>query len=229
MINFEEVIKVAEQKTRLTFSDKDKSAFRAILSYLGEFSDSFSWRSKANRPSLDNTEGASEIAQKFIEARLEKVLPVRPKTVPDPVVFLVMQEYYENSQADKNRIEEYHLEAMSSENIVGGLLERYIDSVLGESGWVWCSGNFVKSVDFIKFENGRWIELQIKNRSNSENSSSQSVRDNTNIKKWYRTNALTGQTKWDTFPDSKAVNCLSEDGFHKYVKQYIKSHKARVN
>ena len=229
MINFDKAIKVAEQETTLTFSEPDKSAFEMILSYLREHPDSFSWRSRANRPCLNTTEGASEIAQKFIEARLKKVLPQRPKTVPDPVVFLVMQEYYEHSQTNKNKIEGYHLEAMSSENIVGGLLEKYIDSVLRETGWVWCSGDLVRSVDFIKKEKGKWIELQIKNRSNSENSSSQSVRDNTDIKKWHRTDALSGRTKWDTFPDTKAVRTLSEEGFHEYVTKYIKSHKAKVN
>jgi len=226
-INLDKAIKDAEQKTNLAFSDEDKSALETIFSYLTEFPDSFSWRTKANRPSLYTTEGATEIAKKFIEARLEKVLPERPKTVPDPVVFLVMQEHYSHPETDKKKIENYHLEAMSSENIVGLLLEKYIDSILRKYGWVWCSGDMVKAVDFLKKGTRLWTELQIKNRSNSENSSSQSVRNNTEIRKWFRSVALSGRTRWEKFPDLNAVKSLSEEGFQQYVKQYITNHRPR--
>jgi len=56
-------------------------------------------------------------------------------------------------------------------------------------GWHCAWGETIRSVDFCS-EDGQL--LQIKNRSNSENSSSSRVREGTNIIKWFRVNALTG-------------------------------------
>lgn len=62
---------------------------------------------------------------------------------------------------------------MCAENYAGNLLERYLDSVLRKNDWCWCCGDFVKAIDFIgKDDNGKWQALQIKNRDNTENSSS---------------------------------------------------------
>ena len=64
---------------------------------------------------------------------------------------------------------------------------------------------------------------------NSENSSSQSVRNNTEIRKWFRSVALSGRTRWEKFPDLNAVKSLSEEGFQQYVKQYLTNHRPRVS
>lgn len=73
---------------------------------------------------------------------------------------------------------------MASENIVGDLLERYLAEKLEPCGWIWCSGTSVKAVDFIHYDNEKdeWGLLQVKNRDNTENSSSSKIRDNTPIK-----------------------------------------------
>ena len=155
VVDLDKIINEAESETGHKFSRQDTEGLRLILKYLNEFPNSFSWRSRSNIPNLKTSAGIKEIAKKFIEARNRTVLPQRPKTIPDPVVFLVMQEHYGVVSADKAKIEGYHLEAMSSENIVGGLLEKYIDSVLREIGWVWCSGDIVRSIDFIKNEKGK--------------------------------------------------------------------------
>ena len=129
---------------------------------------------------------------------------------------------HKNSKKETEEIKITHLESMASENAVGALLERYLDSVLREKGWAWCCGNFVKAIDFIKFDNGVWFELQIKNRSNTENSSSSKIREGTSIHKWYRTEAKTGETMWNNVPEPmKGIN-LSEEGFKKCVEQYLK-------
>jgi len=86
-----------------------------------------------------------------------------------------------DKQADLQEI--HHNLFMSAENVQGDLLEEYIDSVVYEHGWVWCKGDILRSVDFCT-EDGRL--LQIKNKSNSENSSSSRVRIGTNIEKWHR-------------------------------------------
>lgn len=76
---------------------------------------------------------------------------------------------------------------MAAENMVGYLLELYISTALEEHGWIWCAGDFVRAVDFIKRNsNGQWEAVQIKNRDNTENSSSSAIRNGKEIKKWFR-------------------------------------------
>jgi hypothetical protein len=58
--------------------------------------------------------------------------------------------------------------------------------------------------------------LQIKNRSNSENSASASVRAGTIIEKWFRINSMTGQTYWGSLPENQDGKC-SEEGFYEFV------------
>ena len=133
-----------------------------------------------------------------------------------------MEIVFNHSKKETEEIKITHLESMASENAVGALLERYLDSVLRKKGWAWCCGNFVKAIDFIKFDNGVWFELQIKNRSNTENSSSSKIREGTSIHKWYRTEAKTGETMWNNVPEPMKGFNLSEEGFKKFVEQYLK-------
>ena len=107
---------------------------------------------------------------------------------------------------------------MAAENMVGELLERYIHAELSKFGWIRCWGEATKSIDFIKPESADFIMLQIKNRDNSENSSSKAIRDGTDIKHWFRTFAKTGATNWDAFPDINARTVLSESGFQDFIK-----------
>ena len=91
---------------------------------------------------------------------------------------------------------------MAAENIVGDLLERYLAKILEPKGWVWCAGSIVIAVDFImRGDATKWNLLQIKNRDNSENSSSKKVRDGTEIQHWFRTFAKTGETNWSHLDD----------------------------
>ena len=149
-------------------------------------------------------------------------VPKLSQTVPDEMVSFIMEIVFNHSKQETEEIKITHLESMASENAVGALLERYLDSVLREKGWAWCCGNFVKAIDFIKFDNGVWFELQIKNRSNTENSSSSKIREGTSIHKWYRTEAKTGETMWNNVPEPMKGMNLSEEGFKKFVEQYLK-------
>ncbi len=111
---------------------------------------------------------------------------------------------------------------MQAENIVGKLLERYVARLLESRGWVWCCGETMRSVDFIKVpEAGEVQLLQIKNRDNSENSSSSAIRAGTTIKKWYRINSRTGKTRWELLVEnadaSKDEKC-NEQGFYAFVQ-----------
>ncbi|MCS7069464.1 MAG: SinI family restriction endonuclease, partial [Meiothermus sp.] len=104
--------------------------------------------------------------------------------------------------------------------LLGDLLERYIANRLEPRGWIWCAGNIVSSVDFLRED--LTVALQVKNRDNSENSSSSAIREGTNIKRWFRIYSRKGRTNWENFPFASG---LSEDDFHEYIKDYAKGLK----
>ena len=163
------------------------------------------------------------LADVFVNGRHPKA-PQSPSTVPDELVSVVLNSYFNIPKKDLSRLKHEHQLSMASENIVGNLLERYISSQLENHSWVWCSGEVVKSVDFIKpptNTNSSWSALQVKNRDNSENSSSAAIRRGTMITKWYRTKSRTGETMWANFPDSSAAKHLSEEGLQKFATTFL--------
>lgn len=156
--------------------------------------------------------------------------PVMPKTVPDERISDIL---HAACHVPANRLDEairYHMEAMGAENFIGWILEAYIAWQAEPIGWTWCSGAIIRAVDFIKpMANGGWEMLQIKNRSNSENSSSSRVRLGTPIKKWFRLYASSGQTNWEAFPDDELKTRLSENGFRDYIISWIRANFRHKN
>jgi hypothetical protein len=161
-----------------------------------------------------------DLARSFVRGR-QPIAPKPPATVPDPLVSVIMHEYFGLPKSDLERAKHEHKLSMASEDFVGGLLERYIASEIEPLGWVWCSGEVVRSIDFVKPSRGGWEALQVKNRDNSENSSSAAIRRGTTIKKWYRTNSKTGATRWAKFPDPSCARRLSEDGFNNFAARHL--------
>lgn len=167
------------------------------------------------------------IGQRFADGRRPR-RPSEPSTIPDPVVSLVMREYFGLGDEFLAQIAREHSLSMGAEGIVGDLLERYIASVLDDQDWIWCSGESVRSVDFLRATQANdgsyvWESLQIKNRDNSENSSSSAIRNGTDIKKWFRSKSRTGDTMWSKFPVVGASNRLSESGFQAFVVSYLRA------
>lgn len=200
-------------------------SFVAVCSFLRDNPGNLSWRGK-NKPSLDDSEGLELLAEKYFKGYRKSDFPASPGTIPDEMVSIVMQFAYGYSPADCERIKIEHQYSMCAENCVGALLERYIDSILRKEGWHWCCGNFVKSVDFIsKNSDGLWLPLQIKNRDNTENSSSSSVRNGTQIQKWHRSFSKKSITNWNNLPPLMQGYNLSEDGFIEFVKNYLTNNK----
>lgn len=160
-------------------------------------------------------------ARGFVNARCSNG-PVMPQTVPDERIRDILEAAY-NVPADKlDDAIRFHMEAMGAENFIGWILEAYIASQAEPKGWAWCSGAMIRAVDFIRpLGGGKWQMLQIKNRSNSENSSSSRVRLGTDIEKWFRVYANNGRTNWAAFPDSELRDVLSEDGFRQYIVSWI--------
>lgn len=142
-------------------------------------------------------------------------------TVPDQLIDeLIMARIPAFSKRDINLIRFGHRLSMGAENILGLILEEFIHEKAVEHGWACCWGNCITSVDFCS----SYMLLQVKNRSNTENSSSNKIRNGTRIEKWFRVNALNGSTNWLALDMIIGVNQLfSEKEFIKFAKDLIKS------
>ncbi|MEL9771548.1 SinI family restriction endonuclease, partial [Escherichia coli] len=178
------------------------SKFKFLIKFLSQFPEACSKpRSKKMQNKVGQEEHIEYLARSFHESRLPRK-PTPPTTVPDEVVSIVLNISFNIQPENLERIKEEHRLSMAAENIVGDLLERYLAEKLEPSGWIWCSGTSVKAVDFIHYDekNNEWNLLQVKNRDNTENSSSSKIRDNTTIKKWFRTYSQRDATNWENFP-----------------------------
>ena len=122
---------------------------------------------------------------------------------------------------------------MSAENIQGNLLEEYISGCVRKYGWIWCKGNVLRAIDFCTIDGSAF--LQIKNKSNTENSSSSAIRTGTTIQKWYRLGTKTENGvkkptyKWEVLNQIinnhsiyKCLACnMSEDSYQTFLRQVI--------
>lgn len=196
-------------------------SFTQICDFLADNPDRISWRGK-NVPSLYSEEGLLVFAERYFSGHRKSDFPAMPGTIPDEMVSIVMQEAYGYSEDQCSQIKIEHQHSMRAENCVGALLERYLDSVLRANGWHWCCGDFVKAIDFVRRNtDGSWLALQIKNRDNSENSSSSAIRNGTPIQKWFRSFSKTGTTNWGNLPELMQGYSLSEEGFISFARKYL--------
>lgn len=203
----------------LDLTDQEKASITVLIDFLKENPSELGWRGK-NVPDINTTDGQIRIIERFIDGLRKKVVPSKPSTVPDNMVSEVLVSYYRYPFDRIDNMKTEHQHAMLAENTVGNLLEKYISLEASKFGWVHCVSELVKKVDFIKRDENSWLLLQIKNRDNSENSSSSAIRKGTEIRKWFRTFSRTGKTNWDKFPDNNLQKSLSEEGFIKFVRSY---------
>jgi hypothetical protein len=164
----------------------------------------------------------SKLFKNFISGR-GKIEFKKSETTPDKAVYyFIQQKGFKSKEIEK--IKKYHIIAMAVENKIGLFLEEYIYNKIKNLGWVWCSGNVVKSIDFIKKnKNDSWEKLQVKNSKNSENSSSNKVREDTDIKHWFRRFHTTGKTNWELLNEIMSVKYFSEIDFLKFLKNKAKN------
>ena len=201
-------------------SDRDKKAFLIVIEFLDQFPERLSLRGKLANPHSINL--YIKLADKFFKARNKMEGPKPPETIPDDMVSYILQIYFDFLQLDLKKIKIEHQLSMAAENMVGALLERYVGTTLEDYGWAWCSGDFIHAVDMIKKKSdGSWTLLQIKNRDNTENSSSSAIRKNTNITKWFRSFSKKNVNNWAIFPDEETRHLFSEEGFKAFVKNYL--------
>lgn len=174
----------------------------------------------ARNTTVFSDEYLAKYASRFSASRALQA-PSEPATIPDEMVKFVLEKYWDFHPDQAIIASDYHNKAMGAENIIGNLLERYIAEALEPLGWVWCSGSVTKSIDFIcKRTDDQWIALQIKNRDNSENSSSKKVREGTDVIHWFRTFSRRMGDNWAAFPEASKHN-LSENGFRSFVASYL--------
>ena len=160
------------------------------------------------------------------------IIPSIPLTFSDPLVSVILEGYYKVEKKNLEKIAYQHKLSMASENIVGEYLELYISSKTHKNrSWVHCGDSLVIGTDFVKYDNKEWQFLQIKNRYNSENSSSARIRKTLKkeygieIKKWYRTRK-DGTDNWSVFPDKNLPDkqlskLFSEEDFRNFIFSYL--------
>ena len=216
----------AERVARAAMSAVDPTLVEKYAS-LVKFLSNFPEVANAKGGSLASPVGSKSYLERqaaaFASSRALRA-PQAPATVPDEMVSVILHEYFGIAAGDLEQAKRQHLLSMGAENLIGDLLERYLASILEPRGWIWCSGAMVKAVDFVKAPartGGEWRTLQVKNRDNSENSSSSAIRKGTTIEKWHRTFSKKEGSNWDAFPDAALRQYLSEPAFKAYVLEYL--------
>ena len=149
--------------------------------------------------------------------RLPSERRANPKSAcTDPAIRVIVQAAQGLTNLQAAQSERSHNLFMSAENIQGNLLEEYIAYKVRPYGFLWCAGNVLHATDFCN-TTGSFL-LQIKNKSNTENSSSSAIRANTPIQKWYRLGTRTqGGVKVPVYkwPDlNRIINDHKTDGYH---------------
>ena len=197
--------------------------FELILAFLKENVDRIHKNSD-----IFTTDGQQKLYQKYQKSLSTEMKLSKPNTIPDVAVSVILQSNLNLSDEKVKYIEETHQYSMVAENMVGFLLEKYIASILENHHWIWCPGSIVKAIDFIKLNaDNTWEAVQIKNRDNTENSSSSQIRNGTKIKKWFRSFSKESKkresnTNWGNFPEKEFRNLLSEEGFLSFIRDQMR-------
>ncbi len=219
----EELVARAKTITNTLGKEWDERLGR-VLRFCARNPKAFPGRGKkkiASAADVDDSYLKTYIGRYYKEREKTEVVLREIATQPDRAVDEVLKAFKKVPQEDLKGIEDAHRLSMQAENMVGKLLEGYVARLLESKGWIWCCGETMRSVDFIKDEEGEDVKLlQIKNRDNSENSSSSAIRKGTEIQKWYRSNSRTGKTRWDKLQensDASEDEQCTEEGFYKFV------------
>lgn len=155
------------------------------------------------------------------ENRISRRISQSPGTVADPIVGVIINARITGLTMEHlEQINYAHRLSMSAENIQGLLLEEFLAEQLADYGWHCCWGESVRHVDFCNTDGSL---LQVKNRSNTENAPSSSVREGTSIEKWYRVHAKTGIYQWTYFNEKYDTDRFSEENFVAFVQQILLS------
>lgn len=193
--------------------------------------------------SIDKSEFCSEThfekaKQSYRKGLIKNYSSVDSSFIEDDSFRIVFNSYVTDSLSKEKFHEaaKSHKIFMAVENKFGEILEEYVASKLQEDGWIWCAGSLVKGIDIIKKDGENWKLLQIKSRSNTENSSSKKIREyikdrtGSEIQSWYRLNVNpkidASPIEWNVLESLLGVQGFSEEGFQSFfADKYSKSKK----
>lgn len=106
----------------------------------------------------------SSVLQKYLTKYLSDYYREREGTIalkesatrPDLAVDTVLSAFAQADAATLVLMSTYHRQSMAAEKLIGKLLERYIASAVEPLGWIWCCGETVWSVDFLRPNNANY-------------------------------------------------------------------------
>jgi len=194
--------------------------------------------SSVDRSEFCYTKHFEKAKQSYKKGLIRNYSSVDPSFILDDSFRTVLNSYTTAalSEDEFQEAAKLHKIFMGVENKFGEILEEYVASKLNDNGWVWCTGSLLKGIDIIKKDGNKWRLLQIKSRSNTENSSSKIIRkyikDNTGseIQSWYRLNVNpkinTSPIEWNVLEDLVGIQGFSEQDFlNFFANKYSKSKK----
>jgi hypothetical protein len=208
-------IEWARSEIRIHDENLEKS-YLGLLRFLSE-NPEFVVRLRGNNPPKFGTlEYFTKTAEMFSAGRVISP-PVNSGKTTDPLLGSLFQQLNSCTNSEVEKAIRIHGDLMILENKVGKILEHYLSARLEPLGWIWCSGDFVEKVDFVKIVPGKNHELlQVKNKDVTENSSSSKGRGD--VPKWARLKGKKAITDWENFPDLEARILVSETDFLEYGK-----------
>lgn len=220
-------------KTNIKITDNLNIIFETALRNLYLF---------PNKILSDDEQNLESYLKKWCLSYTDFILPSKRSknakgTCSDPAIIEMIKIYSECTDDQAKLESAIHDMFMAAENVQGNLLEEYIADRTKKFGWVWCYGETLRSVDFCSHD-GNYL-LQIKNKNNTENSSSSAIRIGTPVKKWFRLGSkrvegiYVPDFKWDTLneiinenriPDIGNEKCkMSEEDYYSFLKQVLKN------
>ncbi|SPP27243.1 SinI family restriction endonuclease [Brochothrix thermosphacta] len=174
----------------IDISEVDKHKLTLLFKYALENPTLFP--RKKIKETEDSTESAKEYINKWISSYLiDKRNPAIKKDLKDygEIDKALIHRVKSYADIDEYKAMDYlkgHFLYMSAENVNGHILEEFLNSILEKYGWIWCAGSTYRAVDFCYLDKNKTVLLQVKNKYNTENSSSSEIRANTEIKVWKR-------------------------------------------
>ena len=149
-------------------------------------------------------------------------------TLSDPLIDIIFERYdYDN--VEEIRIN--HRNSMKVENTLGGLLEEYIHNNIIRTSWRVAWGESLRAIDLVRcIGDENFVLLQVKNKYNSENSSSINVRAGTSIEKWHRLNR-DGTTGWTDLCSTLGLedNAMTERRYRNWVVRQIRANEDMIS
>lgn len=169
---------------------------------------------------------------KYIRERSQSKLniPLKDFGELDEALIIRIKSSTEISDEELQNYIKGHYLLMSAENMNGAILEEYLAQVLEPVGWLWCTGAVYKAIDFCFLESDPVKLLQVKNKYNTENSSSSAIRNGTDILKWNRllkprsaSKNLTPISNWKALQEiinrPEINHLLTEDAFLTFIEK----------